>query len=247
MKLAVIGDPIEHSASPLLHRILMTEHAVEGTYEAIQVRAGECLRAVERLRAEGYRGLNVTTPLKEEAFAACEHRDEVARRAGSVNTILFEPNGPTLGCNTDGLGALQALTEALGENELPHGTRILLLGAGPTARACAYVFSRIGWARVFLWNRTPERARVLAERYVLNVWDGEPVEAALSALPPNAALDQGVRAALVAAPVIMDANYGPRASLAADLGRDVIDGLPMLRASARASFELFVDAEHRHP
>jgi shikimate dehydrogenase len=243
MKLAVIGDPVEHSASPGLHREYFAETGLFGTYEALRVPAGQCAAAIERLREEGYRGLNVTTPLKEEAFAACEHVDEIARRAASVNTIVFEDDGPTLGCNTDGIGALAALAAALGKRDVPHGIDVLVLGVGPTARAAAYVLSRAGWANVSLWNRTRSSALALAEHLVLDVWDGRPVEAVLSALPPHAELDEAVRATAIAAPIVIDANYGPRATLGAELGRPFIDGLTMLRASARASFDLWAEVE----
>ena len=72
MKLALIGDPVGHSESPKLHAEFFAEAGMLGTYQAIRVPRGECAAAIERLRDEGYRGLNVTTPLKEEAFAACE-------------------------------------------------------------------------------------------------------------------------------------------------------------------------------
>jgi len=243
MKLALIGDPVGHSESPKLHTEFLAETGMRGTYEAIRVPRGKCAAAIERLRDEGYRGLNVTTPLKEEAFAACEHVDDIARRANSVNTIVFEDDGPTLGCNTDGIGALAALAAALGKREVPHGIDVLVLGVGPTARAAAYVLSRAGWARVTLWNRTASSAEALGEHLALEVWQGKPFEAAFSALPPNADLAADVRAAMNAAPIVIDANYGPRATLAAQLGRQVIDGFTMLRASARASFDLWAEVE----
>jgi shikimate dehydrogenase len=243
MKLALIGDPVEHSASPRLQRAFLDEAQMLGTYEAIRVPAGGCAAAIDRLRDEGYRGLNVTTPLKEEAFAACEHVDEIARRAASVNTIVFEDDGPTLGCNTDGVGALAALAAGLHKREVPHGIDVLILGVGPTARAAAYVLSRAGWARVTLWNRTAHAAQALGEHLALEVWNGQPVDAVFSALPPNAEIDAAVREALLAAPLVIDANYGPRATLGAHLGRQITDGFTMLEASARASFDLWAEVE----
>ncbi len=243
MKLALIGDPVEHSASPKLFDEFMAGAGIAGSYEAIRVPAGQCAEAIDRLRAEGYRGLNVTTPLKEEAFEACPHRDEIARRVAAVNTIVFEAGGLTLGCNTDGIGALHAIETALGREKLAQGTRMLVLGVGPTARAASYLLSRSVWANVLLWNRHRDRAERLAERLSLGVWDGKPVDVALSALPPHADLDDAVLATLKAAPLVLDANYGPRATLGAALGRPVVDGLAMLRASARASFSLWLDVE----
>ncbi len=243
MKLALIGDPVEHSASPLLQRGFFAETGIDGTYEAIRVPAGAGAAAIARMRADGYRGLNVTTPLKEEAYAACEHIDETARRAASVNTIVFERSGLTLGCNTDGHGAVAAVAEALAVDDIPHGTRVLVLGVGPTARAAAYALSRAGWARVFLWNRTPQAAHALADHLSLDVWTGEEIRVAFCALPPDAELTADVRAALVTTPVVIDANYGHRAKLEGALQRPVVDGLAMLKASARASFDLWAEAD----
>jgi shikimate dehydrogenase len=181
--------------------------------------------------------------LKEEAFAACGHTDEVSRHANSVNTIVFEPGVATLGANTDGVGAIAAVAEALGVDELPPQLRILVLGAGPTARACAHALSRVGQASVLVWNRSEGRGQDLAERFALESWTDQRIAVAFAALPPNAELDDDIRRALLFAPVVIDANYGPRATLGAALGREVNDGMAMLRASARASFALWADAD----
>jgi len=126
LKLAVIGDPVEHSASPELHRGFLDAAGIAGTYEAIRVPLGDGARAIEELRAAGYTGLNVTTPLKEEAFARADVRDPIARVTGAVNTLLL---GPTIrGYNTDGIGTLGALASA-GLVHMP-GRRVLVLGEG---------------------------------------------------------------------------------------------------------------------
>ena len=75
------------------------------------------------------------------------------------------------------------------------------------------------------------------------MWNGQPVDAVFSALPPNAEIDAAVREALLAAPLVIDANYGPRATLGAHLGRQITDGFTMLEASARASFDLWAEVE----
>ena len=237
LRLAVIGDPVEHSLSPFLHRGFLEAAGLQGSYEAIRVPAGEGARAIDALRALGYTGLNVTTPLKEEAFARAERRDEAAETSGSVNTLLLE--GERIeGYNTDGAGALGAL-KAAGLEGL-DGRAILVLGAGPTARA-ATVALRRARAMVFLWNRTKSRAKSLAASLGLRLWaQGTPLDAVLSTLPPDAALEPRLTAALRAAPLVIDANYGPRSTLGAALGRsDLHDGRAMLAAGARASFELF--------
>jgi len=237
LKLAVIGDPVAHSRSPDLHRGFLAEAGLSGTYEAIRVAANDGARAIDDLRARGYTGLNVTTPLKEEAFARADWRDEVAVAAGGVNTLLLGP-GRIEGRNTDGAGAIGAFAAA-GLADV-GGRRIFVLGAGPTARAASVALARAG-ADVFLWNRTRHRAEAMAAAHGARLWTpGTHIEAVLATLAPDATLDPDLTAALIETPIVIDANYGARSTLGAALGRsDVHDGLAMLNASARASFEFF--------
>jgi len=247
VKLAVIGDPVAHSGSPALFDGFFSEAGVAGSYEAIRVAAGDGARAITELRDKGYRGLNVTTPLKEEALAACDRdSDAEAVAAQSANVLLFQDDG-VHGFNTDTIGALRAVADALGRDDLRddgeteglHGTHILVLGVGPTARAAIWKFKQLG-ANVSVWNRTSDRAEAIFERYgATRLKDVSPLDVVFSTLPPNADIDETVLAFAREARHVIDANYGPRATLAALLGRDVIDGLAMLRHSARESFRLF--------
>jgi shikimate dehydrogenase len=245
MKLAVIGDPVAHSASPALHRGFLEAAGITGTYEAIRVPQGEAARAIDDLRARGYIGLNVTTPLKEEAYARADVRDAAASAAGSANTLVL---GTSIAAyNTDGVGAIGALAEAGLANIA--GKRILVLGAGPTARSCIVAFIAAG-AHVTIWNRTATNAEEIAQRLGASVWDAtdETPDAAISALPPNATLAaSSLRNTIVATPILVDANYGPRATIGAHLERNVHDGSAMLRASAAASFAIFKAAERQNP
>jgi shikimate dehydrogenase len=237
LRLAVIGDPVSHSRSPALHHGFLAEAGLPGTYEAIRVAAGEAAAAIEALRLRGYTGLNVTTPLKEEAFARADRRDPTAQASGSVNTLLLRADRID-GCNTDGVGALGALAAAgLAD---ARGALVLVLGAGPTARAAIVALGAAG-AAVTLWNRTYERARTIAAALPTRLWTpGSHVDAVLATLAPEATLEPALREVLLAAPIVVDANYGPRSTLGAALGRsDVHEGLAMLSAGARASFELF--------
>jgi len=237
MKLAVIGDPVAHSASPALHRGFLADAHIAGTYEAIRVPQGEAARAIDDLRARGYVGLNVTTPLKEEAYARADVRDAATIAAGSTNTLVL--GASIRAYNTDGVGAIGALAEA----GLPNiaGKRILVLGAGPTARSCIVAFAAAG-AHVTIWNRTAATADEIANRLGASVWNplDDVPDAALSALPPNATLDSTILHNTVkATPIVIDANYGSRATLSAHLARHIHDGTEMLRSSAAASFKIF--------
>jgi shikimate dehydrogenase len=243
MKLAVIGDPVAHSASPALHRGFLEAAGIAGTYEAIRVSQGDGTRMIDELRDRGYVGLNVTTPLKEEAYARADMRDAAAIAAGSANTLVL---GDSIAAyNTDGVGAIGALAEAGLANIA--GKHILVLGAGPTARSCIVAFAAAG-AHTTIWNRTAANATEIADRFGIRVWNAtdDTPDAVISALPPNATLHASpLREALQAAPIVVDANYGPRATLGDHLERHVHDGHAMLRASAAASFAIFKAAKLR--
>jgi len=236
MKLALIGDPVEHSASPALHREYLEEAGIEGSYVAIRVRSGEGAAAIRRLRAEGYAGCNVTYPLKEEALAACEGRSDEARRAEAVNTIFFGRR--IVGTNTDGIGARTAIEALLDEPVALK--RIGVLGYGAAARAILAELQEND-AYTFVWGRDPERVRDACRRYEATPWPAaNPPEIAVSTLPPDAALPPELIAALQRADLVMDANYGPRATLARHLNREVVPGDAMLEAQARASFDFWL-------
>jgi shikimate dehydrogenase len=236
LRLAVIGDPVEHSRSPELHRGFLSAAGRDGTYEAIRVVSGVAARAIDDLRARGYTGINVTTPLKEEAYARADWRDPAAIASGSVNTLLL---GETVrGYNTDGIGAIGVLRDAgIADFE---GARILVLGAGPTARA-AVVALLAARADVSIWNRTADRAHTVARSLGAKTFkSGDRFDAVFAALAPAATLDDAeLIEAVRVGPLFVDANYGDRATLARALGRDGADGTRMLEHSARASFELW--------
>jgi shikimate dehydrogenase len=236
LKLALIGDPVDHSASPRLQRAFLDAAGIAGSYEAIRVAAGGGARAIDELRARGYLGLNVTTPLKAEAYARAEWRDTTALATGSVNTLVLAER--IEGYNTDGVGVLGALADA-GLREVADA-RILVLGAGPTARTAVATLVAAG-AEVFVWNRTPERAGALARQFEAQLFAaGLRFDGVLSTIAPGATLkDRALLVAIGDAPIFIDANYAGRATLARSLGRCGVDGLAMLEHSARASFELW--------
>lgn len=154
---AVIGDPIDHSLSPRMHSAAYRADGLNHAYRAIRVPAGEVAEALPALQAKGYRGLNVTVPLKEEVFAYVREQGWRVSPSdleyGAVNTLLLAER---TALNTDVLGFLRTL-QAQGVNA---GESVLLLGAGGTARALLVGLVRAGY-RVAAWNRTPERLTTL--------------------------------------------------------------------------------------
>jgi shikimate dehydrogenase len=153
----VIGWPVSHSRSPLLHNFWLARHGIDGAYVPLAVAPGDFVRVVAGLQLAGFAGANVTIPHKEAAFAICTRVDESARRAGAVNTLVFA-DGKVVGGNTDGAGFVANL-HAAGID--PAAGPALLLGAGGAARAIAAALLAEGVA-VSVTNRSPARAEALA-------------------------------------------------------------------------------------
>ncbi|NOU85273.1 shikimate dehydrogenase [Paenibacillus sp. LMG 31460] len=156
----VFGDPIRHSRSPIMLNRAFQEAGINAVYAAFHVRPDELGDAVRGIRALGYRGINVTIPHKVEVMQYLDEIDEGARIVGAVNTIVNEA-GKLIGYNTDGIGYVRSLKEETGI-EL-KGKSVLLLGAGGAARGVAYALAKEGAGRIYIANRTKERALELAD------------------------------------------------------------------------------------
>ncbi|HTW09053.1 MAG TPA: shikimate dehydrogenase [Acidimicrobiales bacterium] len=154
----VIGDPIEHSLSPVLHNAALVELGLDWAYVAFPVPAGRGQEAVAGMGALGIRGLSVTMPHKAAAAAACHELTPVASRLGVANTVT-NAGGRLLGDSTDGLGFLDSLAE-LGWS--PRGRSCLVLGAGGAARAVVLALAEAGARRVEVVARQPAQASVAA-------------------------------------------------------------------------------------
>lgn len=161
-RLAVIGHPVAHSASPRMHQAALDALGLNLRYVALEVAPGQLAAALDRLRTLDFLGVNVTIPHKFDALAACDEIDATARALGAVNTIRFD-SGRALGTNTDGYGFEQAVRESLGL-EL-RGTTVLIVGAGGGAgTALAAHCALAGVPKLVLINRTVSKIDELALR-----------------------------------------------------------------------------------
>jgi shikimate dehydrogenase len=134
----IFGHPVGHSLSPEIHNAAFAALSLPFVYVAHDVEPGNVRKAMEGVRAMGYRGLSVTIPHKVAALECVDEVDETARIIGCVNTVLNN-NGRLYGSNSDGVGALTALRDAGAD---PEGSRTLILGSGGAARAIAVTISR---------------------------------------------------------------------------------------------------------
>jgi len=159
----VIGWPIEHSRSPLIHGYWLARYGIEGTYTKVAVEPDDVAQFLRSLGAEGFVGCNVTVPHKEMAYALAEEAEDSARVVGAANTLWLE--GDRLhAANTDTYGYMTHLGHVVPDWRA-HDGPVCVLGAGGGARAIVYGFLDAGIDEVRIFNRTRERAEAIAEQF----------------------------------------------------------------------------------
>jgi shikimate dehydrogenase len=162
---AVIGWPIAHSRSPLIHGSWIAEHGLHATYERLALEPTQAADWFAGFADHGLVGANVTIPHKETALAACEHVTASAARLGAVNTLWLEA-GALHGTSTDGAGFMANLAEqAPLWRQHPQANTALVLGAGGAARAIINALLEDGCEHIILLNRSVERAQALARHF----------------------------------------------------------------------------------
>jgi shikimate dehydrogenase len=250
---AVIGAPVRHSFSPLVHNAAFVAAGLDWVYVALDVAEGRVPAALAGMRALGIDGLSVTTPHKAAAAAACDRLSDDAAVLGAVNCVVRDGD-VLVGHNTDGPGFVAALAaDGLDVSGLP----CVVLGAGGAARAVALSLARAGAAEVAVANRTPGRAEqavallggvgrvvdpgevasaIAAAGLVVNatsVGMGEPGSDALPVDPSP----------LHAGQVVVDIVYRPLETPflreARTRGATGLNGIPMLVHQAAVAFELW--------
>lgn len=158
--LAVLGHPVAHSLSPLMHEAGFAATGRLGRYIALDVAPEGLPAAVAAMATLGFTGCNLTVSLKEAGCALADRRSPEAERTGSANTLAFLPGGEVYADTTDGRGLLRALQAEVGWET--RGRRVLLLGAGGAARGIAAALGAAGASAVAVVNRSTARAERLA-------------------------------------------------------------------------------------
>ncbi len=251
----VMGWPICHSLSPVLHNAWIAAANLAARYAAFPVRPDGLEQAIRGASALGLAGLNVTLPHKEEALALADDATQAARRIGAANLVTFGENGAIRADNTDMLGFAAGLPDNAFDQEARTAR---ILGAGGAARAAAAALVEAGYGRIEIVNRSHDRATALAKE--VSRWGGEgralPWDEREAALREISLLVNATHLGMTgAAPlgfelsglaenaVVYDVVYTPlETSLLASArkrGLRTVDGLTMLIAQAAPSFEAF--------
>jgi|SRR4051812_37621979 shikimate dehydrogenase len=248
----VIGWPVEHSRSPLIHRYWLKQYGIDGAYEKEAVRPEALARFLGSLGAQGFAGANVTLPHKEAALRLAAVADEAARAIGAANTLWFDQAGRLCASNTDAYGFITNLNEQA-PNWSEARRPVMVLGAGGAARAILHGLLAEGVTRILLANRTRGRAEALAQAFgpaveaidwqdrnsalsgcgllvnatSLGMTGKDPLDIDLAALPKDA----------VVADIVYSPLETPLLAAARARGNGVVDGLGMLLHQAVPGFE----------
>ena len=256
---AIIGDPVEHSLSPVMHNAAFKELKLNMVYVAFTVTKNELKEAISSARILGFQGLNVTMPHKNAVMKYLDETDSNAKSIGAVNTILND-KGRLVGFNTDGIGAMRALKE---NGVSLEGKKLLLLGAGGAGKAIAFQAAQEVEELVVL-NRTSEKAERLAE--ILSKQFGKKVrggefsseilmeelkDADILVNATSVGMHTDVNQSLVPKSLlkpdlcVMDIVYSPlETKLVIDseaVGAKVVSGLEMLVYQGAVSFEIWTN------
>jgi shikimate dehydrogenase len=248
----VVGWPVAHSRSPVIHRYWLKLYGLDGAYEMEEVRPEEIGDFLKGLKQRGYEGANVTLPHKEAALAAADRPDVAATNIGAANTLWLDAKGLLHASNTDAYGFMTHLAaEAPDWNK---GRRpVMVLGAGGAARAILHGLIETGASKILLANRTEGRAKALAENFGSRVsvipWEDRNLALAGCGLLVNAtslgmagkpALDIDLSALPLDA-IVADIVYSPLETpllaAARARGNRTVDGLGMLLHQAVPGFE----------
>jgi len=252
----IVGWPVVHSLSPILHGHWLNEHHINGDVMLIPARPEEFAHIIKSAWALGLTGVNVTVPHKQAAFALAHRLDNAAENAGAVNLLVFNDDGTLDGRNTDSLGLAESLRENIGEL---NGKDAVLLGAGGAARGAILALNELGAGTIHLLNRDVGKARSLAADLKSHVKSGlrpGSIHDAVEESNAVALLVNSTSAGMTGHPPLdFDISFLPKSAAVCDIvyspletallknaaarGHKIIDGLGMLMHQAAPSFEAF--------
>lgn len=174
-KAAVIGWPLQHTKSPLIHGHWLETYGIAGSYEAKPIAPDALEEEIEKMCDAGYAGFNVTVPHKEAMLDIVDYLRPDAEAIGAVNTVVINSDGSLEGRNTDAFGFIMNIRE--NQPDFKFSGSALILGAGGAARALVYALQNEGMKDVRIANRTEQRATMLANSFPCasgHAWDAIP-------------------------------------------------------------------------
>jgi shikimate dehydrogenase len=255
---AVMGFPVMHSRSPLLHNYWFKHYKLAGTYVPLAIRPEGLTAALRALAPLGFAGTNLTIPHKEAALAVVDEVDVTARRMGAISCVVVRPDGSLSGSNNDGYGFIHNILQQQPDWRADAGP-IVVIGAGGGARAVVYSLAERGAREIRLCNRTAARAQALATEFGRPIlplpWEERHAALADAAMlvnttsqgmvgqpPLDLSLDRLPVSALVTDIVYIPLET-PLLTAARRRGNRTVDGLGMLLHQARPAWKAWFDLD----
>jgi shikimate dehydrogenase len=248
----VMGWPVMHSRSPMIHNHLLAKHGLAGAYVPLAIKPDQLAGALRGLAPLGFAGCNVTIPHKQQALTIVGEVDQVARRIGAISCVIVRPDGSLAGTNNDCFGFIENLVQRQPAWRADAGPAVVI-GAGGGARAVVYALAERGARAIRLVNRTRARAEALAREFGSPVtaipWDDReralegaallvnttsqgmvgqpPLELPLDTLPESA----------IVADIVYTPLDTPLLNTARRRGNSTVDGLGMLLHQVRPAWK----------
>ena len=254
----VMGWPVMHSRSPLLHNYWFRKHERAGTYVPLAIRPENLAAALRALHPLGFAGCNLTIPHKQEAMKVVDEVDEVGRRIGAISCVVVRPDGSLAGSNNDCYGFIHNLRQEQPGWRADAGPAVVL-GAGGGSRAVCYALAQDGAREIRLVNRTFARAKAIADEFGGPI-KALPWESRHDLLEGAATVVNATSCGMVGQPALdIRLDKLPRNALAADIiyipletpflaaarkrGNRTINGLGMLLHQGRPAWKAWFGIE----
>ncbi|MFM1814403.1 MAG: Shikimate dehydrogenase [Pseudomonadota bacterium] len=254
----VMGWPVMHSRSPMLHNYWFEKYGLAGTYLPLAIEPGKLAPALKALHPLGFAGCNLTIPHKQEAMKIVDEVDDVGRSIGAISCVTVRPDGSLFGNNNDCYGYIESIKQEQPGWRADKGP-VVVIGAGGGSRAVCYGLAREGAREIRLVNRTFERARRIADEFGAPIkpleWSARndaiegaamvvnttsqgmvgqtPLEISLERLAPGA----------LASDIVYTPLETPFLKAARERGNPTINGLGMLLHQARPAWKRWFDIE----
>ena len=257
IKAGVIGWPIHHSRSPIIHNYWLKEQSINGRYETIAVSPDEADSFFKNFKTSGLAGFNITLPHKEAVVPHLDHIDEAATAIGAVNTVWLEDD-KMFGSNSDWIGFCDNLDHLAADWD-QRNEHALILGAGGAARGVIFALMKRGFKNITVANRTLSRAEELADHFgatvaAIELHQAEQVIESSTLIinttslgmdknPPLPLTLEGIRPDCLVTDIVYTPLETPLIKLAKSKGNQTVDGLGMLLHQAKMGSKLWFGGE----
>ena len=157
-KIAILGNPIKHSLSPKIHNYWLKEMKINAKYTAIKTPIKNLEKTIKNLSNKGYKGLNLTIPLKEEVLKYINSKNKIVDIIGAANVLIFSKKGHVKGKNTDVYGFKKSILKLVKNKRKEIA---IVIGSGGAARAIVYVLIQMNYKKIIIYNRTKKNAEII--------------------------------------------------------------------------------------